>query len=75
MKQSEIIAAIAALSKAIEANRSFTTGSSEVQHMANQKLKELIPLVRTKPYCLHKNSVGHSAIHSKCTDCGAIFED
>ena len=45
MIQEEIINAISALAEVVDANRSFTIGSESTARMANDKIKELIPLI------------------------------
>lgn len=45
MTQREVIDAIAALSAVADANKGFVTGSESTQQMANDKIKELIPLI------------------------------
>jgi hypothetical protein len=47
MKQKNIIRAIKALALASAANKGFT-GSESIQEIANEKIKLLIPLIKTE---------------------------
>ena len=45
MTQQEIISAIGVLSEVVKANNHLVMGSESIHKMANQKIKELIPLI------------------------------
>lgn len=46
MTQGEIIEAITALTKVVEVNKSFFLGSERTMMAANEKIRELVKLIR-----------------------------